>query len=183
MQSHDAYIYKFLQYMDTTNERFYHLLFSMQPWNANSLSLSHTRWIQSFDLLMFNSKKKTSKCERTGRSKQSWSMFGSEKKLNQYQRLVQYLSLKINHKPRLSPTIFEQFSRYTELKVEFHYITIRVRKEPKQNWCDLLYLATNDAIVVVLDRWLAKWHTTLYLSVGSSKSVGKQKKEVACLKM
>lgn len=52
-----------------------------------------------------------------------------------------------------------------------------------QKWYDLLYLATNDAIDVVLDKWPTEWCTTMDLAVGGSKSAAQKKKEETKLKM
>ena len=45
------------------------------------------------------------------------------------------------------------------------------------------YLAKDDAIDAVLDKWLAEWHTTTNLAVGGSKSAAQKKKDEAKLKM
>jgi len=58
-----------------------------------------------------------------------------------------------------------------------------VWKDPLQKWYDLLYLATDDAIDAMLDKWSAEWHTTMELVVGGSKSNTQNKKEEAKLKM
>jgi len=89
------------------------------------------------------------------------------------------INMAINHKPRLSPTILEQLSRYAEFKADFHCISIQARKDLEHKWYDLPYLVTDDAIAVVLNHWLAEWCTASNLLVGSSKSTGKQKKEEA----
>lgn len=45
-----------------------------------------------------------------------------------------------------------------------------------QKWYDLLYMAIDGAIDVVLDQWLAEWHATTNLAMGGSKSVMQKKK-------
>lgn len=67
--------------------------------------------------------------------------------------------------------------------MNFHYVSIRAWKDPAQKWYDLPYLVTDDAIVVVLESWLEKWHKASELLARSSKSTTKQKKEEARLKM
>jgi len=62
-------------------------------------------------------------------------------------------------------------------------VFIREWKDPVQTWYDLPYLAKNDAIDAVLDRWSAEWHTIADLVVGGSKSVAQRKKDEAKLKM
>ena len=42
------------------------------------------------------------------------------------------IRISINQKPQLSPTMFDQLSRYVEFKVEFHHIYIRGCKDPNQ---------------------------------------------------
>jgi len=37
--------------------------------------------------------------------------------------------MAINQRPWLSPTVFEQLSKYAELKADFHHIYIRVQKD------------------------------------------------------
>jgi len=47
----------------------------------------------------------------------------------------------------------------------------------------LPYLVTDDTIDVVLDQWLAEWHTTTDLVMGRSKPLVQKKEEEANLKM
>lgn len=89
----------------------------------------------------------------------------------------------INHSPQLSPTFFEQLSGCTTFKVNFHCISIHVRKDPEHKWYDIPYLVMDDSIVAVLDHWSVEWRMASDLSVGSSKSAGKQKKEEAQSRM
>lgn len=60
---------------------------------------------------------------------------------------------------------------------------IKHGRTPIQTWYDLPYLATDDAIDAVLDRWLGEWHTTSYLVMGASKTSAQCKKVEAKLKM
>ena len=64
-----------------------------------------------------------------------------------------------------------------EFKVEFHQVYIWALKDLDQKWYDLPYLATNDAILEVLKRWPTDWHSPSDLTVETSKSMEKQKKE------
>ena len=83
------------------------------------------------------------------------------------------INMAINRNLRLSPTIFKRFSKYVEFKADFHYVSMRARKDSKHKWYDLPYLAIDDAIAIVLEHWLVEWCTTSDLSVGSNKPKGK----------
>ena len=87
------------------------------------------------------------------------------------------INIAINQKPQLSPTIFEQLSRYVEFKADFHNVYIWGRKDPKKKWFDLPYLATDNAIEEVIKRWLADYHSPSDLIVGTRKSMEKKKKD------
>lgn len=63
------------------------------------------------------------------------------------------IHMAINPKPWLLPTSFDQLAEYVEFKVEFHHGSMHAQKDPKKKWYDLPYLATDDTITVVLDRW------------------------------
>jgi len=69
------------------------------------------------------------------------------------------------------------------LRQPCNMISIRVQKDPMWKWYDLSYLATDDAIDAVLDKWMAEWHTSTNLEVGGSKFSAQKKKEEAKLKM
>lgn len=60
------------------------------------------------------------------------------------------ITVAINRKLRLSPTIFEQLSDYVEFKARFHCVPMQARKDPEHKWYDLPYLTTDDAIAMVL---------------------------------
>lgn len=44
------------------------------------------------------------------------------------------LHILIIQRPRLSPTLFSQFTTYAKFKADFHNVSIRARKEPKHTW-------------------------------------------------
>jgi len=52
------------------------------------------------------------------------------------------LYMVINQRLRLSPTIFEKLEAYVEFKVNFHSVSICVRKDPKKTWYKLSYLVS-----------------------------------------
>ena len=93
------------------------------------------------------------------------------------------ICMAINRKPWLSPTMFANLQGYIEFKAGFHHLSIRARKDPAKTWYDLPYLATDDAIDVVLDRWSTEWCTTSDLVVRARKSTTQRKKEEAKIKM
>lgn len=70
-----------------------------------------------------------------------------------------------------------------EFKANFHHVSIHARKDSENKWYDLPYLATENAITVVLDRWLVDWCTASDLTAGSSKFAAQRKKDEAKLKM
>lgn len=93
------------------------------------------------------------------------------------------IQMDINCKLRLSPTVYTNLQGYVKFKVDFHRVSIRVRKDLVQKWYHLPYLATNDAIDLVLDKWPVVWHSTKDMAVGRRKSAMYKKKEEAKLKM
>ena len=70
-----------------------------------------------------------------------------------------------------------------EFKANFHHVSIRVQKDPEKKWCNFLYLAIDDAIIVVLDYWLVDWHNATNSKIESSKTSTQRKKEEAKLNM
>lgn len=79
--------------------------------------------------------------------------------------------------------VYANLQGYAEFKACFHHVAIKARKGPTHKWYDLPYLATDDVIDAVLDRWPTKWRTTTDLAVGGSKSTAQRNKEEAKLKM
>ena len=67
------------------------------------------------------------------------------------------IRMGINHKPWLSPIVYNSPQSFTEFKVDFHHVYIRVRKDPTKKWKELPYLATNDVIFIALESWLPEW--------------------------
>ena len=81
------------------------------------------------------------------------------------------IHMTINHKPRLSPSVFDKLQEYTEFKENFQHISIRAWKDPEQTGHEFPYLATDDTIGVVLGRWPTEWRTASHLVAGSSNSI------------
>ena len=63
----------------------------------------------------------------------------------------------INHKPQLSPTVYNSLQSFVEFNTNFHHLFIRAQKDPMKTWHDLLYLATDDVIFAFLESWLLEW--------------------------
>ena len=93
------------------------------------------------------------------------------------------IRMAINHKPKLSPTVYANLQGYAKFKANFHNVFIRAQKELAQKWYDLPYLAIDDAIDAVLNQWPVEWHATTDLEVGGRNSAAQRKKEEAKLKM
>jgi len=93
------------------------------------------------------------------------------------------IKMAINYKLRILPTVYANLQSYAEFKADFHQISIKAQKDPAQKWYDLSYLATDDAIDAMLDKWPAECRTTTDLAMGGSKSATQKKKEEAKLKM
>jgi len=53
--------------------------------------------------------------------------------------------------------VYATLQSYDEFKADIHRISIRARKDPAQKWYDLPYLAIDDAIDEVLDKWSVEW--------------------------
>ena len=79
------------------------------------------------------------------------------------------IHMAINRKPWFFLTVFYQLIEYVEFKADFHYVSMRVRKDLDQKWYDLPYLATDNGIAVVLNHWPIEWRTASNLTVGSNK--------------
>jgi len=48
---------------------------------------------------------------------------------------------------------FYELTEYVEFKLDFHHVFMHARKDPEQKWYVLPYLATNNVIAAVLNRW------------------------------
>jgi len=79
--------------------------------------------------------------------------------------------------------VYANLQSYAKFIFDFHWISIRVQKDHVQKWYDLSYLAIDDAINAVLDKWMAEWHTTTDLAVGGSKFDVQKNKDEAKQKM
>lgn len=60
----------------------------------------------------------------------------------------------INHKPRLSPTVYNSLQSFTEFKVDFHHIYLRTCKDLTKKWSELPFITTSNVIFDVLQTWL-----------------------------
>ena len=89
----------------------------------------------------------------------------------------------INHKPWLSPTIYNSLQSFVEFKVNFHHMYIKARKHPMKKWNELSYLTTDDVIFIVLESWPPKWHAPSNSAIEIDKFAAQWKKEEAKLWM
>ena len=69
----------------------------------------------------------------------------------------------INHKPVLSPTVYNSLQSFSEFKVDMHNIYIKVRKDPTKQWVKLPFVATDDVIFNVREAWLLEWRAPLLI--------------------
>lgn len=60
------------------------------------------------------------------------------------------IRMGINRKPRLLPTVYNNLQSFSEFKVDFHHIYVKVRKDPIKKWNELPYMAADDIIFDVL---------------------------------
>ena len=67
------------------------------------------------------------------------------------------IRMGINYKPQLSSIVYTSLQSFTEFKVEFHHIYLRVCKDPANKWNKLPYMAIDDVIFDVLETWLPEW--------------------------
>ena len=81
----------------------------------------------------------------------------------------------INHKPRLSPTVYNSLQGFVKLKVDMHNIYIRAQKDPTKKWTKMPFVATNDALFNVLETWPPEWHVPNFTEI--EKSTAQKKKE------
>jgi len=58
----------------------------------------------------------------------------------------------------MSPIVYNNFQCTTEFKADLHNLYIQARKDPKQTWVKLPFIATDDAIYEVLAVWPLEWH-------------------------
>jgi len=61
------------------------------------------------------------------------------------------LRMGINHKPWLSPTIYNSLQCFVDFKADLHSLYIRAHKDPAKQWRELPFVATDDVIFNVLE--------------------------------
>ena len=64
----------------------------------------------------------------------------------------------INRWPHLSHTVHNSLQSFAYFKVDMHNIYIRARKDPTKQWKKLPFVATEDAIFIVLETWPSEWY-------------------------
>jgi len=89
------------------------------------------------------------------------------------------IGMGINCKPRLSPTVYNSLQSFTEFKVAFHHIYIKVWKDPTKTWHEVLYLEMDDFIFALLESWPPEWCTPTSSVVESKKFATQRQKEEA----
>ena len=52
----------------------------------------------------------------------------------------------INHRPRLSPIVYNQLHSKAEFKADMHNLYIRERNDPTREWVKLSFIAMDDEI-------------------------------------
>jgi len=63
----------------------------------------------------------------------------------------------IAHRLGLSSIVYNNLQSTTEFKANMHNLYIRARKDPKQTWVKLPFIAMNNAIYKVLAAWPLEW--------------------------
>lgn len=89
----------------------------------------------------------------------------------------------INHKPQLSPKVYAILKSFVEFKADFHHVFIRVRKDLVKTWHNILHLAINDVIFIVLESWPSEWRALAGSTMEMDKSVAQRKKGETKLRM
>lgn len=84
------------------------------------------------------------------------------------------IRMGINHKPWLSPIIYNNLQSFAEFKANFHNIYIRAHKDPTKKWSELSFIAIDDVIFDVLETWPLEWRTPNIATV--EKSTAQKKK-------
>jgi len=70
-----------------------------------------------------------------------------------------------------------------EFKEAFHHMYIRAHKDPAKKWKELLYLAMDDVIFIVLESWPLEWRAPAISSMEMENSPAQRKKEGEKLQM
>jgi len=63
------------------------------------------------------------------------------------------IQMWINRRPRLPPMVYNSLNSFANFKVDMYNIYIRARKDLAKQWMKLLFVATNDTILIVLETW------------------------------
>lgn len=53
--------------------------------------------------------------------------------------------------------VYNSLQSFANFKFDIHNIFIRVHKDPKKQWMKLIFVATHDAIFIVLEKWPPEW--------------------------
>lgn len=67
------------------------------------------------------------------------------------------IQMWINRRPHMSPMVHNSLQSFANFKVDMHNIYIRAQKNPAKQWTKLPFVATNDAIFIVLETWPPEW--------------------------
>ena len=81
------------------------------------------------------------------------------------------IRMGINHKPQLSPIVYNSLQSFTEFKADFHQVYIRTRKDVAKACKELPYSTTDDVIFTVLESWASEWCVPSSSTVESEKSI------------
>jgi len=63
----------------------------------------------------------------------------------------------INRRLHLSPMMYKILKIFAEFKADIRNIYIRVQKDPMKQWMKLPFIATDNAIFIVLETWPPEW--------------------------
>lgn len=76
--------------------------------------------------------------------------------------------LVVNQHPHLSLSLYKQYSIVTKYKAYFYRVYIQAHKDTKKKWHALPYLVTEDDMLALVQKFPAKWMTTLGAKAGDS---------------
>jgi len=71
---------------------------------------------------------------------------------------------------RLSPNLHSQYTNIADFKANFHNLSIQKKKDPTRTWHKLPYLATEEDIMGVINKFLSEWLTPSNEDAGKSKA-------------
>jgi len=63
------------------------------------------------------------------------------------------IQMWINRRPWLSPTVYTTLESIAEFKEDMHNIYVWAQRDPTKEWTKLLFIATDDAVFMVLETW------------------------------